>query len=65
MAGQVIAVKVEAGDRVSVGDALVLIEALKVESLVQAPADGVVRDVSVAVGDVVEVGAVLLRVEST
>jgi propionyl-CoA carboxylase alpha chain len=44
---------------VSAGDVLVIIEAMKMEQEIVAPADGVVTEVRVAVGEQVETGAVL------
>ncbi len=41
------------------GDAVVIIEAMKMEIPVVAPQDGTVASVDVAVGDAVEAGAVL------
>ena len=40
-------------------------EAMKMEHAVTAPADGVVTELAVEVGEQVEVGAVLARVEPT
>ena len=60
--GAVLTLKVAEGDRVRTGDPLVLIEAMKVESLVQAPADGVVRELAIAPGDFVDAGQVLMRI---
>ncbi len=47
------------GDVVKRGDAVVIIEAMKMEIPVVAPEDGTVASVDVAVGDAVEAGAVL------
>ncbi len=47
------------GDAVKKGDAVVIIEAMKMEIPVVAPQDGTVASVDVAVGDAVEAGAVL------
>ena len=41
------------------GDAVVIIEAMKMEIPVVAPQDGTVASVEVAVGDAIEAGAVL------
>jgi len=42
---------------------LVWLEAMKMEHTITAPADGVLTQLSVSVGQQVEVGAVLARVE--
>jgi biotin carboxyl carrier protein len=48
------------GDVVDAGQTLVMLEAMKMEHQVRAPADGVVAEVRVAKGTHVENGAVLL-----
>ena len=55
--GVVVEVATQAGDRVAAGSAVVVVEAMKMEHVVAAPAAGVVREVLVAVGDVVPVDA--------
>jgi pyruvate/2-oxoglutarate dehydrogenase complex dihydrolipoamide acyltransferase (E2) component len=52
----------KAGDRVGEGEALVEIETDKVNSELQAPADGVLEEILVAEGVTVPVGAVLARI---
>jgi len=51
MNGQVIKLEVKEGDRVKRGDALLVIEAMKMEMSIVAPADGIVGALSVRVGD--------------
>ncbi|MGZ4549267.1 MAG: carboxyl transferase domain-containing protein [Blastococcus sp.] len=55
--GVVVEIATRAGDRVAAGSAVVVVEAMKMEHVVAAPAAGVVREVLVAVGDVVLVDA--------
>jgi propionyl-CoA carboxylase alpha chain len=52
------------GDTVTAGQPLVCLEAMKMEHTITAPADGVLTQLSVSVGQQVEVGAVLARVET-
>ena len=47
------------GQSVKRGDAVVIIEAMKMEIPVVAPEDGTVASIDVAVGDAIEAGAVL------
>jgi pyruvate/2-oxoglutarate dehydrogenase complex dihydrolipoamide acyltransferase (E2) component len=61
--GTVIALAHVAGDRVRAGEAVVIIEAMKMEHEVIAEIDGVVRDVGVDVGDTVEERQLLAIVE--
>ena len=62
MPGVVIAVNVENGDQVKIGDPLVIIEAMKMEHIVRAKRAGYVAACSVAIGAKVRVGALLLEV---
>ena len=58
-AGKVFKLEKKVGDAVKKGDAVVIIEAMKMEIPVVAPQDGTVASIDVAVGDVIEAGAVL------
>jgi len=60
MTGSIRAVQTEAGAKVSAGDALILMEAMKMEHTLTAPRDGVVADVSAKAGDQVEEGTTLI-----
>jgi propionyl-CoA carboxylase alpha chain len=63
MPGTVIEVLVAAGDRVEAGRDLLVMEAMKMEHRVRAPAAAVVAAVLVAPGDRVEAGQPLVRLE--
>lgn len=58
-AGKVFKVEAKVGQSVKRGDAVVIIEAMKMEIPVVAPEDGTVASIDCAVGDPVEAGAVL------
>jgi glutaconyl-CoA/methylmalonyl-CoA decarboxylase subunit gamma len=58
-AGKVFKLEASVGQSVKKGDAVVIIEAMKMEIPVVAPEDGTVASIDVAVGDAVESGAVL------
>ncbi|HEV2300786.1 MAG TPA: acetyl/propionyl/methylcrotonyl-CoA carboxylase subunit alpha [Stellaceae bacterium] len=60
MPGRVTQLLVEVGAKVRRGEPLMVIEAMKMEHTIAAPADGVVERVGFAVGDPVEEGAVLI-----
>ncbi|MCX7220075.1 MAG: biotin/lipoyl-binding protein, partial [Burkholderiales bacterium] len=64
MPGKIVAVMVQAGQEVKKGDALVIMEAMKMEHTIAAPHDGVVDEVLYAVGDQVTEGAPLLSLLS-
>ncbi|RSM80239.1 acetyl/propionyl-CoA carboxylase subunit alpha [Amycolatopsis sp. WAC 01375] len=59
MPGTVVRLAVEAGDPVKTGDPLLWLEAMKMEHRIAAPADGVVTELPVVVGQQVEVGTIL------
>ncbi|MGK3203441.1 acetyl/propionyl/methylcrotonyl-CoA carboxylase subunit alpha [Amycolatopsis sp. MEPSY49] len=63
MPGAVVRVLVEAGDSVVAGQALVVLEAMKMEHTVTAPIDGSVAELRVRHGDQVDTGQVLAVVE--
>ena len=58
-AGKVFKIEANVGQAVKKGDAVVIVEAMKMEILVVAPEDGTVASINVAVGDAVEAGALL------
>lgn len=58
-AGKVFKIEANVGQSVKKGDAVVIIEAMKMEIPVVAPEDGTVASIDAAVGDPVEAGAVL------
>jgi acetyl/propionyl-CoA carboxylase alpha subunit len=59
MPGTVVRVAAAVGDEVKAGDALVVLEAMKMEHGIKADADGTVASVSVAPGQQVDAGTVL------
>ncbi len=64
MPGKVIAVDVAAGDTVTKGQKLLVLEAMKMEHALTAPFDGVVAELTVTAGSQVQVEALLVRVEA-
>ncbi|HEU4841722.1 MAG TPA: biotin/lipoyl-containing protein, partial [Ilumatobacteraceae bacterium] len=65
MPGHVLRVLVAAGDAVTAGQPLVVVEAMKMEHQVLAPAEGTVAAVHVAAGEQVDTGQALLQMEET
>ncbi len=57
MPGRVVQLLVAAGDRVRRGQAMMVVEAMKMEHTIAAPRDGIVAAVHYAPGDLVEEGA--------
>jgi biotin carboxyl carrier protein len=64
MPGLVVRVLVQPGERVQAGQAVVVIEAMKMENELRASTAGIVRSVPVMPGSAVEKGAVLVEFES-
>ena len=58
-AGKEFKIEANVGQAVKKGDAVVIIEAMKMEIPVVAPEDGTVASIDVAVGDAIDSGAVL------
>jgi 3-methylcrotonyl-CoA carboxylase alpha subunit len=63
MPATVISVKVAPGDTVARGDALIVLEAMKMELPITAPRDGRVRSVACKPGDLVQPGVPLVDLE--
>ena len=63
MPGKIVRLLVKTGDQVKTKQGLVVVEAMKMENELRAARDGRVREVSVAEGQSVDAGAVLLVVE--
>ena len=64
MPGSVLLVPHAAGDSVKAGDAVVVLESMKMELSLTAPVDGTVAEVAVAVGDKVARDQVVARVQA-
>jgi 3-methylcrotonyl-CoA carboxylase alpha subunit len=62
MPGKVLSFAVKAGDKVSRGQALAVMEAMKMEHTIHAPADGLVAELLYAPGDQVAEGEELLKI---
>lgn len=63
MPGKIIAVMTKAGQSVTAGDKLVVMEAMKMEHTISAPVTGTVKEVFFGVGDQVDDGAELIAIE--
>ena len=64
MPGLIVRVAVRVGDRVTAGQGLVVMEAMKMENELRAPAEAVVRAVHVTPGAAVEKGTTLVEFEA-
>ena len=63
MPGVVLETKVSKGDTVEVGDGLLVLSAMKMETMVSSPVKGIVAKVIVTAGDQVDVGDLVVEVE--
>lgn len=63
MPGTVLKVVVSKGSPVKRGDHLLITEAMKMETTVQAPKDGIVKEVYASAGDAISTGDLLIEVE--
>lgn len=62
--GRVVAVAVKNGDAVVAGQQLLVVEAMKMQNEIQAPRDGIVERVAVAVGKTIEIGDLLVVIQA-
>jgi pyruvate carboxylase subunit B len=62
MQGMVLKIKVKKGEQVSKGDAVIVLEAMKMENNIHAPHGGAVKDIFVKEGGTVSAGDVLMVV---
>lgn len=65
MPATVIRLQAGTGDRVSRGDVLIVLEAMKMELPVRAPSDGVVTEVKCRVGELVQPGVALMELDES
>jgi biotin carboxyl carrier protein len=63
MPGMVLNVMVENGQEIKKGDALVVLEAMKMENILKSPADGIVRKILVIKGDKVEKNQIMVNLD--
>ena len=61
MPGLVLNILVEEGQEIKKGDALIVLEAMKMENILKSPADGKVKKVAVKKGVAVEKGQILIE----
>ena len=64
MAGKIVKIVVSEGDKIKEGDVLIILEAMKMENSIIAPADGSIDSISVSVGDVMQKGNTLCTIKA-
>lgn len=63
MPGLVLEIRVTPGQSVKEGDALVVLEAMKMENVLKAPGEAIVKSISVKKGDAIDKNAILITFE--
>jgi biotin carboxyl carrier protein len=63
MVGKIVDIKVKVGDQVQEDDEIAVLEAMKMEMPIVAPAAGVVKEIRVSVGQTCETDMVLAVIE--
>ncbi|NOT74780.1 MAG: biotin/lipoyl-binding protein [Cyclobacteriaceae bacterium] len=61
MPGLIIDLRIKPGDVVKAGDALLVLEAMKMENIIKAPNEGTVKSVKIKKGDTVEKNQLLIE----
>lgn len=63
MSGKILEILCKVGDRVNLEDELMILEALKMENPICAPADGKIAEIKISQGAMVESNQLLLIIE--
>lgn len=63
MPGLILDIQIEPGQNVKENDALLILEAMKMENIITSPRDGVIKSISVNKGDAIEKNQLLIAFE--
>lgn len=63
MPGLVLEISAKVGETVKKGDALLILEAMKMENIIKSPTDGMIKSISVGKGDAIEKNQLILNFE--
>ena len=63
MPGLVLSVEARIGQEVKKGDAVLILEAMKMENVIKSPGEGVIKKILVKQGQAVEKGLVLVELD--
>ena len=63
MPGLILDIHVKVGQKVKTEQALLILEAMKMENVIISPRDGVIKSVNIAKGDAIEKGHLLIELE--
>ena len=64
MPGLILKLMVKIGDRIKKGEALIILEAMKMENILSSPVDGIIKEIKVKPQQTVEKNNVLINFES-
>jgi biotin carboxyl carrier protein len=62
MPGLILKIKKKIGDKVELGESVMILEAMKMENDLKAPASGTIENIAVSVGSAVEKGTILFSI---
>ncbi len=62
LSGKVVSIEVKVGDSVTEGDSIIILEAMKMNTVVNAPSSGTITAITVTQGDTVDEGQALLTI---
>ncbi len=63
MPGLVLSIKAKAGDEVKKGDALLILEAMKMENVIKSPTDGIIKHINIVEKQAVDKNQILITFE--
>ncbi len=63
MPGMILKIKKNPGDKITQGESILILEAMKMENDLKSPASGIIKEINVAEGDAVEKGVKLFSIE--
>ena len=63
MPGLILEINIEEGQEVKENDPLLILEAMKMENVINSPRDGVIKSIAVSQGNTVEKNALLIEFE--
>ena len=63
MPGRIVKVFMKEGDKIKEGQAVLVLEAMKMQNEIKSPQSGIITKINATAGDSVEAGALLFSVE--
>ncbi|MCX6150235.1 MAG: acetyl-CoA carboxylase biotin carboxyl carrier protein subunit [Ignavibacteriales bacterium] len=63
MPGLIIKIKKVVGEKIEIGESVIILEAMKMENDLRAPSSGIIKEIFVKEGNSIEKGSILLSIE--